>query len=339
MASKDYYGILGVPRTATDKDIKASYRKLARKYHPDVNPGNKAAEEKFKEINQAYEVLSDADKRKKYDQFGEGWEHANQFARGGQGGGAGPGGFDFSQFNFGGGQGATYTSGGPGMDSIFEELLGGMRGRRAQPRRGQDIEHGVEITLEEAFSGTSRLLSLQGEEACATCGGTGRMGKSICPTCRGAGAIPKVRQLEVKIPAGVKTGSRVRIAGQGSPGRGGASGDLYLVVSVLPNATFERIDDDLVTTVPVTLTTAILGGAAEVPTLKGKLELKIPAETQNGRVFRLKGQGMLRLGKEGRGDLLAKVSVVLPQKLSAAEKELFTTLREIRGESHPGGEV
>jgi molecular chaperone DnaJ len=332
MASKDYYGILGVPRSATDKDIKAAYRKLARKYHPDVNPGNKAAEEKFKEINQAYEVLSDTDKRKKYDQFGENWEHADQFQRASGQPGGGASGFDFSQFNFGGGQGGTFTSAGPGMDNVFEELFGGMRGRRAQPRRGEDIEHPVEITLEEAFSGTSRLLSLQGEETCPTCGGTGRVQNRICSTCRGSGVLPKARQLEVKIPAGVKTGSRVRIAGQGGQGRGGANGDLYLVVSVLPNATFERDGDDLITNVPVSLTSAMLGGTAEVSTLKGKLELKIPAETQNGKVFRLKGQGMPHLGKEGRGDLLAKVNVVLPQKLSEEEKQLFIRLRQMRGD-------
>jgi DnaJ-class molecular chaperone len=306
MASKDYYNILGIARGATDKDIKAAYRKLARKYHPDVNPGNKAAEDKFKEINQAYEVLSDADKRKKYDQFGEGWEHAGQFTQTGAQGQPGAG-FDFSQFNFGGG-GASYTAGGAGMDSIFEELFSGARGRRAHPQRGQDIEHPVEITLEQAFAGTSLRLNLQTAETSA------------------------MRQLEVKIPAGVKTGSRVRVAGKGAPGRGGASGDLYLLISVLPNATFERQDDDLITTVTVPLTAAALGGKVEVPTLKGKLELKIPAETQNGRIFRLAGQGMPRLGKEGRGDLLVRISVVLPQKLSAEEKELFTRLRELRGE-------
>jgi len=329
MATKDYYSILGLSRSASDKDIKQAYRKLARKYHPDVNPGNKAAEEKFKEINQAYEVLSDAEKRKKYDQFGEGWEHAEQFSQTGRRGQPGAG-FDFSQFNFGGAGGATFTAGGAGMDSIFEELFTGSRGRRPQPRRGQDIEHPVEISLEEAFSGTSRILSLQSEEPCPTCSGTGRTQNAVCATCRGAGAVPRLRQLEVKIPAGVKTGSRVRIAGKGGAGRGGAPGDLYLLITVLPHASFERQDDDLVTNVLLPLTTAMLGGKVEVPTLKGKLELKVPAETQNGRIFRLAGQGMPRLGKEGRGDLLARINVVLPLKLSAEEKELFTRLRSLR---------
>jgi molecular chaperone DnaJ len=335
MAAKDYYSILGISRSASDKDIKAAYRKLARKYHPDVNPGNKAAEEKFKEINQAYEVLSDTDKRKKYDQYGENWEHADQFAQAsGQPGGqnASGAGFDFNRFNFGGAQGGATFNSGVGMDSIFEELFGGARGRHTQPRRGQDIEHPVEITLEEAFTGASRLLNLQSEEPCQNCGGTGRVQKNICPTCRGAGAVPRVRQLEVKIPAGVKTGSRVRIAGQGGPGHGGAAGNLYLLITVLPHAGFERQDDDLITSVPLLLTTAVLGGKLEVPTLKGKLELKVPAETQNGRIFRLAGQGMPHLGKEGRGDLLAKMNVVLPLKLSAEEKELFTKLRTLRAE-------
>jgi molecular chaperone DnaJ len=329
MATKDYYSILGLSRSASDKDIKQAYRKLARKYHPDVNPGNKAAEEKFKEINQAYEVLSDADKRKKYDQYGEQWEHADQFAQAGRQGQTGAG-FDFSQFNFGGAEGATFTAGGAGMDSIFEELFSGSRTRRAQPRRGQDIEHPIEISLEEAFSGTSRILSLRSEETCPTCGGSGRVQRTVCATCRGAGVVPRIRQLEVKIPAGVKTGSRVRIAGQGGPGRGSAAGDLYLLITVLPHASFERQDDDLMTIVPLPLTTAMLGGKVEVPTLKGKLELKVPAETQNGRIFRLSGQGMPRLGKEGRGDLLAKVNVALPLKLSAEEKELFMRLRSLR---------
>jgi len=331
MATKDYYSILGLSRSASDKDIKQAYRKLARKFHPDVNPGNKAAEDKFKEINQAYEVISDSEKRKKYDQFGEHWEHADQFTQAGRQGQPGER-FDFSSFNFGGAQeGATFT-GGAGMDSLFEEMFTGSRGRRSQPRRGQDIEHAVEITLEEAFSGTSRILSLQSEETCPTCSGTGRVQRAACATCRGAGAVPRVRQLEVKIPAGVKTGSRVRIAGQGGPGRGGAAGDLYLLINVLPHASFERQDDDLATSIPLSLTTAMLGGKVEVPTLKGKLELKVPAETQNGRIFRLAGQGMPRPGKEGRGDLLAKISIVLPLKLSAEEKELFTRLRSLREE-------
>jgi molecular chaperone DnaJ len=330
MAAKDYYTVLGINRDATDKDIKAAYRKLARKYHPDVNPGNKAAEEKFKEINQAYEVISDAEKRKKYDQFGEGWEHAGQFSQSGQPGRQNYGtASDFGSFNFGGQGGGATFGGAEGMDSIFEQMFTGTR-RRAQPRRGQDIEHALDISLEEAFSGTSRLLNLQSEDTCPTCGGTGRVQKAVCATCRGSGTVARVRQLEVKIPAGVKTGSRVRVAGQGGPGHGGPAGDLFLIITVLPHPSIERADDDLLTTVPVPLMIAILGGSVEVPTLKGKLELKVPAETQNGRTFRLAGQGMPHLGKTGRGDLLVKINVVLPLKLSEEEKELFTKLKSLR---------
>ncbi|MCL2679055.1 MAG: J domain-containing protein [Dehalococcoidia bacterium] len=329
--AKDFYSTLGVPRTASDKDIKTAYRKLARQYHPDVNPGNKEAEERFKEINQAYEVLSDAGKRKKYDQYGENWEHAGQFERARQSGEAGSG-YDFSQFNFRGGGSGFSGGSAAGMDDIFEQIFGNTRGGRVRQRRGQDIEHPVEITLEEAFSGTGRRLSLQGEEVCVACHGTGHIQKSVCSTCRGAGAVPKLRQIEVRIPPGVRTGSKVRIAGQGGAGRGGASGDLYLAVSVLPHTGFERVEDDLQTTAGVPLTTAVLGGAVTVPTLKSRLELKIPAETQNGRVFRLSGQGMPHLGKDGRGDLLVRIHVELPQKLNTAEKELFETLRDMRGE-------
>ncbi|MCL1885164.1 MAG: J domain-containing protein [Dehalococcoidia bacterium] len=331
MAGKDYYNTLGVSRGASEKDIKDAFRKLARKYHPDVNPGNKASEEKFKEINQAYEVLSDAQKRKKYDQFGENWEYAEQFKQQ-SGQGTSGAGFDFSQFNFGGGQGHTQFTSTDGMDNLFANLFGGARSRRAQPRRGQDIEHPVEITLEEAFGGTNRLLNLQTDDICITCSGTGRVNKSICQACQGSGAILRMRQLEVKIPTGVKTGSRVRIAGQGASGHGGPAGDLYLLISIRAHGSFERHEDDLLTTVALPLSVAMLGGEIEVPTLSGKLELKIPPETQNGRTFRLTGQGMPHLGKGNRGDLLAKMNVVLPLNLSSEERELFSRLRRLRAE-------
>ncbi|MCL2281040.1 MAG: J domain-containing protein [Dehalococcoidia bacterium] len=331
MAGKDYYSILGINRGASDKEIKDAFRKLARKYHPDVNPGNKTAEDKFKEINQAYEVLSDAQKRKDYNQFGENWEHAEQFKQYNRRGASGAG-FDYNQFNFSGGQGESQFTNAAGMDNLFENLFGGMRSRRAQPQRGQDIEHSIEITLEEAFNGSSRLLNLQTEDPCKTCNGTGQAQKSICPACQGVGAVSRMRQLDVKIPAGVKTGSRVRIAGQGEPGHSGPAGNLYLLISVRAHANFERQDDDLLTTVLLPLTVAMLGGKVEVPTLNSKLELKVPPETQNGRIFRLIGQGMPHLGKESRGDLLAKISVVLPLNLSVEEKGLFSRLRDLRAE-------
>jgi molecular chaperone DnaJ len=329
MAGKDYYELLGVKRDATDKEIKQAYRRLARKYHPDVNPGNKSAEAKFKEINASYEVLADKEKRAKYDKFGDKWQYADQFEK--AGGQQQSPYYEYSPddetgYHFGGDIG--------GMDSIFEELLHGGRSRgfsrRAQPRRGQDLETPVEVTLEEAYSGTSRTISLRVEETCATCKGTGRVQNIPCSVCRGAGVVPNIKRLEVKIPAGVSTGSRVRIAGKGQPGYGGASGDLYLVITVLPHQAFERDGDNLNTTIAVPLSLAILGGEIQVPTPKGKLALKIPPETQNGRIFRLAGQGMPHLGKSTRGDLLARINVVLPTGLSEKEKELFSQLSKIR---------
>jgi molecular chaperone DnaJ len=329
--ARDYYETLDVKRDATEKEIKQAYRRLARKYHPDVNPGNKSAEARFKEINAAYEVLADKEKRAKYDKYGDKWQYADQFEKGG-----GAGGPQAQYYEYSPGEGESFHFGGDigGLDSIFEELIRGGRSRaysrRARPQRGQDLETPVEVTLEEAYGGTSRTISLQVQEPCATCKGTGRIHNVPCSVCRGAGIVPNIKRLEVKIPAGVKTGSRVRIAGKGQPGDGGASGDLYLVITVLPHRSFERDGDDLHTNISVPLSVAMLGGEVQVPTLKGKLSLKIPPETQNGRVFRLTGQGMPHLGKSTRGDLLAKANVVLPAGLSEKEKELFRQLRELR---------
>ncbi len=335
MAGKDYYGILGVNRNASEKEIKQAFRRLARKHHPDVNPGDTTAEEKFKQISEAYEVLSDKEKRKKYDRFGDQWQHADQFAKAGGRGGPFQG-ADFGDLFGGGGRtySYSYSGGGDGLDSLLDELLrggrAGTRSRRTQPRRGRDIEQPVEITLEEAFSGTSRLLSLQAKEACATCHGSRRIQNTLCSVCQGSGAISRVKRLEVKIPAGVKTGSRVRISGKGGEGYGGARGDLYLIVTVKPHPLFERQGNDLYVNVDVPLTTAVLGGEVKVATLKGNLELKIPPETQNGRTFRLAGQGMPHLGKTSRGDLKARVNILLPTNLSPEEKELFQKLNQLR---------
>jgi len=330
MAGKDYYSLLGVNKNASEREIKQAYRRLARKHHPDVNPGDKSAGARFKEINEAYEVLSDKEKRRKYDQYGDQWQYADQFAR--AGGEQAP--FrDFSQAG-----GATRFHFGEGdLGSLFDELFGGFRTetfrRQARPRRGRDIEHPVEVTLEEAYNGTIRLLSLGVEEPCSGCQGTGRIQNMPCSLCRGSGVVSRVKRIEVKIPPGVKDGSRVRIAGKGGQGYGGSRGDLYLVVSVKPHRLFERRGDDLYVEVAVPLTVAVLGGEVQVSTLKGKLALKIPPETQNGRTFRLSGQGMPHLGNSSRGDLLAKVSVVIPAKLSAEEKKLFEQLRQLRPNS------
>jgi len=327
MAGKDFYNILGVNRNASEREIKQAYRKLARKYHPDVNSGDKSAETKFKQVNEAYEVLSDKEKRSKYDQFGDQWQYADQFAK--AGGQQAPF-WDFSQ-----GGDTRFHFAGDDLGSLFDDLLRGSGAqtfrRRAQPRKGQDIEHPVEVTLEEAYHGATRTLSLQSEEPCSSCRGTGRIQSVPCSVCRGSGVVSKVKRLEVKIPAGVRDRSRVRMVGKGGSGYGGAkSGDLYLVVSVKAHKLFERRGGDLHVEVPVPLTVAVLGGEVDVPTPKGKLALKIPSETQNGRAFRLKGQGMPHLGNSSRGDLLAKVKVVLPTNLSSQEKELFKQISQLR---------
>ena len=323
MAGNDYYSILGVSRSASEREIKQAYRKLARQYHPDVNPGDKSAEAKFKTINEAYEVLSDKENRKKYDQFGDQWQYADQFAKAQQQ-------TPFWDYSQTGGQRFHFEE--ADLGSLFGNLFGGgTRSQRLRPRRGQDIRHPVEVTLEEAYRGTQRTIALQTGEPCSGCQGTGQIQGLPCSVCQGSGVASSVKRLEVKIPAGVKDGSRVRIAGKGQPGyAGGASGDLQLVVSVKPHRLFERKGDDLYVEVPVPLTVAMLGGEVMVPSLKGKLALKIPPETQNGRAFRLADQGMPRLGDSSHGDLLAKVSIVLPTKLSEEEKKLFERLSELR---------
>jgi molecular chaperone DnaJ len=334
MAGKDYYKILGLNRTSSEKDIKAAYRKLARQYHPDVNPGNKTAEATFKQINEAYEVISDPEKRKKFDQYGDQWQYGDQMAEHARQQQASQGSRNFGQ-GAAGGQPFSFEEG--DLEGVFGDLFAGRSGgtrHRAppRPRRGQDVEHPVEVTLEEAFSGALRNLSMQSEQPCPTCQGTGRIANLPCSICRGTGVVPQIKRLEVKIPAGVKDGSRVRIVGKGEPGGAGApAGDLYLVISVQPHSQFQRKEDDLYVDVPVPLAVAVLGGEVKVPTLKGtKLALKIPPETQNERVFRLAGQGMPRLGDSNRGDLLATAKVTLPTDLTEAEKELFKKLKELR---------
>lgn len=318
MAGKDYYNLLGLKRDASDADIKRAYRRLARQHHPDVNPGNKSAEAKFKEINEAYEVISDKEKRKKYDQYGDKWQYADQMSQAGAQQQS-----PFGGFRQGASQGVPFQ--GEDADGMFDILFPGFTSRsgRRRPRRGQNIEHALEITLEEAYHGANRTITMESAQPCPACGGTGRIQNVACSQCRGSGAIARPERLEVKIPPGVQNGSRVRIAGKGGQGDGGTRGDLYLVISVQPHQLFERQGDDLHVEVPVPLTVAMLGGEVQIPTLKGKVALKIPPETQNGRIFRLKGQGIPHLGTSSNGDLLARVNVVLPTKLSEEEKKLF----------------
>jgi DnaJ-class molecular chaperone len=346
MDYKDYYKILGVSKSASTDEIKKAYRKLARKYHPDVNPGDKGAESRFKEINEAYEVLSDPEKRQRYDTLGPNWQE--QFGFGGSGpmrsrtypgGTAGrgapydfsdPTGFsDFFEALFGR-RGATGTAGGTGTaDPSRSTAQGAFR------QAGENIEQPIEITLADAYRGTTKTFLLQVPETCPTCLGTGRSGNRACPTCGGTGTVTRNKRIEVKIPAGVDGGSRVRVAGEGHPGVGGGPrGDLYLIVGVKLDPVFERKGDDLTVDVPVPLTTAVLGGEAPVPLPDGKrVLLKIPPETQNAQTFLLRGKGMPRLRGDGQGNLLARVRVVLPTQLSPRERELFAALHAERAAS------
>ncbi|HEX6291800.1 MAG TPA: J domain-containing protein [Herpetosiphonaceae bacterium] len=348
MEYKDYYKTLGVGRSASADEIKKAFRKLARKYHPDINPGDQVAETKFKEINEAYEVLSDAEKRKKYDQFGADW---NRYQQAGSAGG----GFDWSQYinqpggvrvDFGSGSGfGGFGQGSPGVDTgfsdFFESMFGTMGGRQtsgfggggSRPQKGKDYEQSVDVTLEEAYNGTQRQIRMDVPQVCATCSGTGVQSNNLCPSCGGTGvAGQQARTLAVKIPAGIDTGGKVRVSGEGGPGiNGGPRGDLYLLVNVLPRERYEREGFDLRYRAPIDLYTMLLGGEARIGLLSGKtLTLQIPANTQNGKTFRIRSQGMPRPGTEQRGDLYIIAEAQLPTELSAREQELVQELRSIR---------
>ncbi len=342
MDFKDYYKTLGVSRDADDKAIKAAYRKLARKLHPDVSK-EAGAEERLKDVNEAYEVLKDPEKRAKYDRYGADWERYQEAAT--SGAGAAPGGArsgqDFSDWFYGGEGGPRtryeYRTPGEGhFSDFFETLFGDTFGRTTQrrapaPQRGQDYEQPVEISLSEAYHGVTRQYDVRLQEQCPTCGGTGLAGQRVCPTCGGTGYVSRTKVIEVKIPAGVRDGSRVRVAGQGGPGvNGGPSGDIYLIISLAPNPRFELDGDNIRTNVDVPLYTAMLGGEVLVQTLDKPVVLRIPPETQNGRVFRLRGKGMPSLRGTTRGDLLVRVKVQLPTHLTDEERQLFERLREAR---------
>ncbi|MDH7594032.1 MAG: molecular chaperone DnaJ [Methanomicrobiales archaeon] len=356
MAKKDYYEVLGVGRGASADEIKKAFRQLAKKYHPDLNPGNKEAEDRFKEINEAFQVLSDPQKRAQYDQFGHSAFRPEDFA-------------DFRRYssfeeilkNF-------------GFGDIFDVFspFGQRTTGREWPREGADLRYDVDITLEEAFHGIARKIEIphleecpackgtgaqsghlktcpacggSGEvrsvrksafgqmvsiRTCSTCGGRGRIIEKPCPGCRGSGRVERLRKIEIRIPPGVNDGQYLRIAGEGEPGLyGGPPGDLYVVVHVKPHAIFERKGADLHCSMTVDLASAILGTEIEVPTLTGKATLKIPPGTQSHTVFRLKGQGLPHLNQRGRGDLLVLVMVHIPEKVTKkqreAVKELFST--------------
>jgi curved DNA-binding protein len=321
MQYKDYYKTLGVDKNATEKEIKSAFRKLARKHHPDVNPDDPQAEARFKEVNEAYEVLGDPEKRAKYDRLGADWQNWRQA-------GGRPGDFDWGRWTAAPGSERVHVrygtpedledlfGGGSPFSDFFNSIFGGLGGgaRRSggfggfegfdyqpKPQRGQDLEQEVEISLAEAYRGTTRLLTKDG------------------------------RRLEVKIPPGAKTGTRVRVRGEGSTGSvGGQAGDLYLKVKVISDPRFERKGDHLHVTIPADLYTAVLGGEVLVPTLTGEVKLKVPAGSQNGRVFRLRGKGMPNLRQPTEyGDLYARLDIRLPTKLTSKQRELFEQLRRL----------
>ena len=370
MADKrDYYEVLGVSRDVSADDLKKAYRKLAVKFHPDKHPGDKAAEDKFKEVGEAYEVLSDDQKRAAYDRYG------HQAFAGGMGGPAasGPGGFhdpfDIFREVFGGGGG-----GGGIFESFFGGGGGGGRQRRDGPQRGSDLRYGMEITLEEAAHGCEREIEYErqsgckkckgsgstsgaGKKTCGTCGGAGQVIASrgffqiqqACPDCQGSGEVvsdpcrgcagsgrAKERtKVRVKVPAGIEDGSRLRSSGNGDHGaKGGPAGDLYIVIHVRQHEVFEREGDDLHCQMPLSFTTAALGGEVTVPTLEGKANLKIPAGTQNGTTFRLRGKGVKTLGADRHGDLYVHVQIAVPTQLSAEQRGHLEAFAKTFGETH-----
>ena len=340
MAQKDYYKTLEVERSSTEQDIKTSYRRLARKYHPDMNQNNPQAEEHFKEINEAYEVLGDAEKRKKYDQFGTDWE---KFDRAGYTGtpNAGYGSYNYNTAAPNAGFGDIFDSifgaktkarpGGPGANTSVNDF-GFARGTNTRPQHGEDLEQPIEVTLEEAFQGSTRQLQIQSAEVCTFCNGTGLRAGQRCTMCNGRGVVPRQKRLEVRIPAGVDEGTRVKVPGEGGPGvSNGPRGDLLLKVHVLPHPAFVRKGADLHTTASIPLYTAMLGGEIIVSSPRGnKFALNVPGETQNGKIFRLTGQGMPMLNSNTKGDMYVKVDVILPGNLSDAEKRLFQQLKDLR---------
>lgn len=336
---KDYYELLGVKRGASDDEIKKAYRKLARKFHPDLNPGDKTAEEQFKQVQEAYDVLSDSEDRKLYDQYGEnwravksgagapppGWERAQRSTRSG---GPGAGDFDFN-FDYSGDFGGFRGGPGEGFD-IFEEIFNrGRRGRATRRGRGRDVEAELELSLEEAHRGGRRSLQMQTAEVCPTCNGTGVKDGETCDTCGGAGEVLRPKTIEVNIPKGVRDGSTIRLAGQGGAGsNGNEPGDLYLHIRLRPHPQFRVNGDDLEAELSIAPSEAVLGAKVEAPTIDGKVELTVPPGTNTGQRLRLRGQG-LNKRKGGRGDEYVRMKIVVPKEVSAEERRLYEELQRI----------
>jgi DnaJ-class molecular chaperone len=345
---QDYYTILGVGRDADDKAIRSAFRKLARKHHPDINPNDIAAEEAFKRVNEAYEVLSDAGSRKLYDRYGADWRHYKDAGFTGDE----PRGQPFTrststeypQWFERSGDGSTREfvfqeeSDAGGFGDLLHSIFGSRRGERAGAGRtirqkGEDLQVDVTVSFDEAYHGATRRLDIRSPESCDTCGGAGYIKQQPCPTCDATGVEMKQKTIEVKIPAGVKDAQRIRIAGQGGKGAGGApNGDVFLRVHVRHSDRFERVGDDLRTDVDVPLYTAVLGGEVLLQTPTGRVALTIPPSSQNGRVFRLRGKGMpkSKRDKAERGDLLARACIVLPTELSDQERTHFEALRALQ---------
>lgn len=367
---QDYYELLGVPRKASVKDIRAAYRKLARKYHPDLNPGDKSAEEKFKQIQEAYEVLSDTKKRQMYDQFGFNTPGPGGMPPPGEGYSYGqpPEGvhFDFGGFDFGGGG----EGGGTSFRDLFSQFFRGANAAQASQERepGTDLEYQVDITFAEAMHGTVKKLTISHLEACNVCHGTGvepgdektcqqcngsgqvtqvsgkmrfqitcpRCGGSgklhtICRSCGGEGRVLRAETLDVRIPPGAKTGSRVRVAGRGNAGvHGGPPGDLYIILNVQPHPFFERRGDDLYTVVPVTVAEASLGAKVEVPTIDGRAQVRLPPGTNSGKKLRLREKGAPSAGNaKKRGDQIVEVQVVVPKPEDERVRNLLRELEKV----------
>lgn len=318
--AKDFYDVLGVSRKADEKEIKAAYRKLARKYHPDVNPNDKEAEKRFKEIGEAYETLKDPEKKKLYDQFGA----------------------DYEKVSGGGGYQRPQSGGSQGFESIFGDFfqsfnMGGepfSTYSRASVA-ATDLEQTVEISLNEVDSGTRRTLTYRTDDACSTCDGsgavqlTGGRQSGKCPTCGGRGTVSHSRKVEVKIPAGIIEGKKLRVPGGGVRGSQKRAGDLYVVAKIAPNPLFKRNGDNIETLVEVDYLDAVLGGTATVPTLGSSGSITIPAGTQSGQVIRLKGKGLTSM-KGGKGDLHVRVKITVPREVSGKERDLLEQIRKGR---------
>lgn len=331
---KDYYKILGVGKTADEKEIKSAYRKLARKHHPDVNPGDKSAEEKFKEISEAYEVLSNPHKRAQYDRFGEQWKVASQ---NGWPGRPSPGGRTASGTSFG-----FDVTGDESLRDLFESLFGARQERAERAAaQGEDVEYGLDLTLEEALRGATRKYEVIVEDICPRCNGTGSARDSrgaftlggSCPECRGRGRVRQPRRGEVTLPPGVTDGKRIRLANEGAAGSTGKRGDLYFVVRVKPHPHFEQQGDDLYVDVNIPFTIAALGGEVAVKTLNGERTLQVPPGVQSGQKIRIAGQGIPGLHSRKSGDLYARVRVTVPRDLSPRERDLLAEMARIRGDS------